>query len=309
MDESQKLFVRRTEFEIDRHVAELATRQHGVVARRQLLALEMSESTITRWMRARRLDPLYAGVYAVGHADLSRAGYRMAAVLACGKTASLSHRTAAHQWNLIDPPSGLIDVTLAAHSKPKLEGIRPHLSRLAPDETAERDNIPTTSLARTIVDLSSTKMSDVRLHVVLAAADREGLDFADLRSLVGRHATRHGVPRLRRVIAADQLVGLPASDLEIQFLEFLADRRLPLPQLNQSIHLNGVWIRPDCMWRRQKVLAEVDSKKHHDNWSQHQSDMARHTALAALGWVTVHVTARALAEGRALERDLRALLL
>jgi very-short-patch-repair endonuclease len=131
--------------------------------------------------------------------------------------------------------------------------------------------LPITGLARTVVDLSSTDISDTRL----------------------------------RVVAAKPIVGLPAGDLEIQFLEWLVARGFPLPGLNQRLDLNGRAIYPDCMWRRERVIAEIDSKKHHDNWAQRTRDMARHTALAALDWRTVYVTKAALAESYALERDLK----
>jgi hypothetical protein len=286
---------------IERRLARLATRQHGVVARSQLRRLGLSARAIDRRIAAGRLHPLYRGVYAVGHMSLSIAGRRMAAVLACEPSAFLSHRTAAHEWELIDLPRGPIDVTVARRNKPRLEGIRAHLSALPTDEVGRMDNIPITNLARTVLDLSSVRMSDTRVRVALAKAKCD----TDLRTLIERYPARPGVPRLRKMMSAKPLVGLPASDLEIQFLEWLVARGLPLPELNQSLDLNGTRIYPDCIWRNQRVIAEVDSKKHHDNWAQRTSDMARHTALAALDWRTVYVTAYALGESYALERDLR----
>jgi hypothetical protein len=308
MDASHKTTVQRSQFEIDRDVAELATRQHGVISRKQLEGLGMASTTITRRINAKRLHPLWPGVYAVGHSDVSRAGRRMAAVLVCGKTACLSHRTAGHQWNVRDAPAGKIDVTLAARSKPKHDGIRAHLSRLPEDEIAEVDGIPTTSLARTVVDLSSTDLSDFGMRVVLAKAEREKLDWHELHKLVARYPQRPGVPRLRRVMAEDQLVGLPNGPLEIRLGEWLTARGLPLPEFNQPIQIHGIWVRPDALWRKQKVLAEMQSRRHHDGWLGRLADAERLTALTAAGYQAIQITARALNEGTRLERDLRAVL-
>jgi predicted transcriptional regulator of viral defense system len=291
-----------TQLPIDQLIAALATRQHGVVSRKQLRELKLSSGDITYRCKVGRLHRVYRGVYSVGHSDVSIAGRRMAATLACGPKAYISHLTAGLEWELLDAPELPIHVTTARSKKPKLKDIDPHLSALPADEVGVMDGVlPITNLARTVLDLAATDLGDIRLRVVVAKAKCD----ADVKALIERYPIRRGVPRLRRILAAKPLVGLPASDLEIEFLEWLVARKLPLPELNQRLYINGTTIYPDCLWRDQKVIAEVDSKRHHDNWAQRTSDMARHTALAALGWRTVYVTKAALTEGYALERDLR----
>src|SRR5881628_1463800 len=93
-----------TQLWIDRQIARLATRQFGVVSRRQLLGLGLTPGEITYRVKLGRLHPVHRGVYAVGHASFATAGRRMAAVLATGPLAYLSHSTAAHEWELIDMP-------------------------------------------------------------------------------------------------------------------------------------------------------------------------------------------------------------
>lgn len=293
---------------IDRRIAALATRQSGVISRAQLRRLRLSLDQIDRRVTARRLIPLYRGVYAVGHGVVGTRGRRTAAALACGKSAHISHRAAGHEWSLVDSASDLIDVTLNRRRKPQLEGIRPHLCALPEDEVGHMGCLPITNLARTVIDLASTSLSNFGLRVVLAKAERQKLDWRDLEALVARYPRRHGVPRLRRVIAAEQLVGLPNGPLEMRLAEWLVARDLPLPEFNQWVHVHGIWVRPDAMWRRQQVLAEVQSRQHHDGWLGRVDAAERLTALTAAGWKAVEITARALAEGTRLERDLRALL-
>src|SRR3954463_2764829 len=94
-------------------LAGLARRQHGVVARRQLLALGLSSSAIGRRIDVGRLYVVHAGVYAVGHPVLSQPGRWAAAVLACGPGAALGYRTAAFEWSLRRGEPALIDVVVA----------------------------------------------------------------------------------------------------------------------------------------------------------------------------------------------------
>jgi predicted transcriptional regulator of viral defense system len=114
----------------DRAVAELAARQHGVVARQQLRALGLSESAISRRVAAARLHRLHAGVYAVGHPLLGARGRWLAAVLACGPDAALSHASAGALWEMrrIDPAT--IDVTVPRTGARQRPGLRIHRPRL-----------------------------------------------------------------------------------------------------------------------------------------------------------------------------------
>src|SRR5437763_11063001 len=93
-------------------VAAFAGRNHGVIDRAQLRRIGVGDDTIDRWIAAKRLHPIHRGVYAVGHRRLSREGRYLAAVLACGDGAVLSHRAAAEMWGLLAPGSGQIDVTV-----------------------------------------------------------------------------------------------------------------------------------------------------------------------------------------------------
>jgi hypothetical protein len=277
-----------------------------VISRDQLRRF-LSDDQIDRRVMARRYIPLWPGVYAVGHTAIGRRGRRMAATLACGESSFISHRTAGSEWRVTDTAGGLIDVTVDRAHKPKLNGIRAHLSALPKDEVGHMGCLPITSLARTVVDLSSTNLTDFGMRVVLAKAEREKLDWRHLKTLVARYPRRHGVPRLRRLMAEDQLIGIPASPLEIRLGDWLIARGLPLPEFNASVLIDGTWVKPDALWRRHRVLAEVQSRQHHDGWLSRLADADRLTAFQAAGWA-IQITDRARREGTRLERQLRSLL-
>jgi very-short-patch-repair endonuclease len=140
-------------------IARIAARQHGVISYAQLLWAGLSPATITRRVQCGRLHRLFRGVYAVGHTDLSREGKWLAAVLACGKGAVLSHDSAAHLWSLSPKSPPFSHVTVPSRNgRRKREGIRLHYrDDLGPRDTTLRHNIPVTTPARTRRDMGWTK--------------------------------------------------------------------------------------------------------------------------------------------------------
>ena len=134
-------------------IARLAARQHGLVTLAQLLAAGLDKSAIARRVRAGQLHRVYRGVYAVGHAGLSREGRFLAAVLGAGKGAALSHLAAAELWEVRRYRASLIDVVVP--TRRRADGVRVHETRtLHPRDVTTYKGIPVTTIARTLVDLS-----------------------------------------------------------------------------------------------------------------------------------------------------------
>src|SRR4051812_18311066 len=157
--------------------ADLAARQHGVVARRQLLELGLSAAALGRRVECGRLHPIFRGVYAVGHTAMPRLGRTHAAVLACGPDALLSHRSAAELWGLLRSSRYIIDVTVPRRIRGQ-RGIKVHYSSGA--EPDERDWIPVTSVAQTLFDLATT---EPKRQLERAWDNAERLEFLDLDTL------------------------------------------------------------------------------------------------------------------------------
>jgi predicted transcriptional regulator of viral defense system len=138
----------------------LARRQHGVVARRQLLNLGLHPEAIKHRLRKGRLHRVRRGVYAVGRPNLTQRGHWMAAVLASGPNAFLSHRSAAALWGIRRARATLagnqfIDVTVDARRRPRCDGVRLHRVRGIGDrDRTRRDGIPVTSPIKTLIDLA-----------------------------------------------------------------------------------------------------------------------------------------------------------
>ena len=135
-------------------IARLAERQHGVVARRQLLAAGLTREAIAHRLRVGRLHCLYRGVYAAGHRLLSPEARWMAAVLAAGRRAVLSHRSAAALWGIRRWRGGNVDVTMPS-SRQQRPGITWHVTNLPADEITSVAAIPVTTVPRTLLDLAA----------------------------------------------------------------------------------------------------------------------------------------------------------
>lgn len=291
-----------------RELAAIATRQHGVVTRAQLEELGLSRRAIGRRISSGHLDPLYRGVYAVGHRAVSREGRWLAAVLAVGDGAVLSHRSAAALWGLRATARARIEVTTerALRSRP---GIQLHRAGVAADEVAVERGVPVTSVHRTLVDLAAVlPRADLRRAVEQAEALRLA-DPLPLDAVVRRHARRRGVARLRAMLDDGIEPTVTRSELERRFLSFLEASGLPRPEVNATLTIGARTFEVDCLWRSARVIVELDGARHHSTRAAFERDRERDRVLQAAGWRVMRVTWRQLRRGGPdVAADLRRLL-
>jgi very-short-patch-repair endonuclease len=257
----------------DQVLSQIAARQHGVVSSKQLNAAGVDKDGTLRRLRAGRLHRLHRGVYAVGHSNLSFEGRCMAAVLACGEQAVISHRSAAVLWRLLSPAQGPIDVTLPGNAgRKKRPGITIHRSRtLAARITRRRFGIPATNPARTVRDIRRTLPQPV-----FRKALRRALDLRLIRS--------------SGIAEAD----LSRSELERLFLSLCRRHHLPQPEVNVRVAEYEV----DFLWRDRRLIAETDGFRYHGDRSAFERDRARDARLQALGYRVLRFTYRQLSDDR-----------
>jgi Protein of unknown function (DUF559). len=271
-------------------MAELAERQHGVVASRQLYSLGFSEAQIRSRVSAGWLHSVHRSVYAVGHSRLTRDGYWMAAVLACGPRAVLSHIHAGALWSIRSgPPPGPIDVTLRTRAgRRRRAGIRVHRPRRLPDdELSLRRGIPCTAPARTILDLASV-LSSRRLERVIDEGDRLRLFVTDdLVELLRRHRGHPGARPLRGVLARHAVGStVTRSELEERFLALCSRYDLLQPEVNVPL-LDYV---VDFLWGEAQIVVEVDGHASHSTRRAFQADRDRDGRLSVAGYRVLRFT-------------------
>jgi very-short-patch-repair endonuclease len=294
----------------DASMAELARAQHGVVARRQLEALGLSDKAIRHRLARGRLHRLHPGVYAVGHRSIPKQGWWLAAVLASGPEALLSHRTAAALWELRGYSGGAIHVTVP-HKSTSSKPIRRHCSLVPADERAVEEGIPATSVHRTIFDLASTEDLDTVVAMIKEAEYRNRYDRLSLPVLLDRYPEKRGSQNLRAALKRlkEEPSGRKRSKLEDRFAPFLRRHRLPLPRFNDWILLGSKRYRADCHWPHRRLIVELDGWEGHSSRSAFQDDRSRDRRLHTAGFSVIHLTWNQLDdEPTEVASDLRALL-
>jgi very-short-patch-repair endonuclease len=263
----------------------LTRRQHGVVVtRRQLLALGMSPGTIRARLRQRRLHQLWRGVYAVGRPDVDRLGLLMAATLACGPDARLSHGSAAELWRIRRETSGPVDVSVPRTTLHQLDGIRLH-RRAGHGVTLIVKGIPVGDPVSVLIDLA-TCLPDDEVEDAVNEADR--LDLVRtyrLRSALDDEPRRPGLGRLKRILDA-QTFSRAQNALERRFLAIVRDAGLPAPDTQRRLER----YRVDFFWPELGFVVETDSLRHHRTAAEQEVDLRRDQAHARAGLRTLRFT-------------------
>jgi hypothetical protein len=268
------------------------TAQHGVVTRAQLRALGLEESAIDRRVAAGRLHRVHRGVYAVGHRVLNGNGHSMAAVLACGRGAALSHVSAAALWDLRRGAPTRIDVTVPTAGGRAHRPIRVHrVATLKADEVTVKDAIPVTSPARTILDLAAT-LQEAHLENVLNRMEFLALaDYPGLADLARAHPGHRGTHKLLKTIDRyDAETNLTKSGLEILFRQICKDHGLPEPAVNATVEGKEV----DFLFRAQHLIVEADSWRYHRTRRAFEDDRARDVITTRAGYRTLRFSDRQL---------------
>jgi hypothetical protein len=260
---------------------------------------------VEHWLSVGRLQLLYRGVYAVGHASLGREGRRLAAVLACGPGAVLSHRSAASQWGLLDTQQQGIDVT-ALRGRHGAPGIRLHRSRsLDAQDTTTHEGIPITSVSRTLLDLAATVRS-TELERALAQAERLQLyDHRAIEDIMARSNGHRGTKVLAEATTHEPK--WTRNDWEAAFLQLIRAAAMPEPLVNEPFHApDHGRCEPDYHWPAHQVIVETDGWETHRTRQAFKDDRAKDAALTASGYRVLRFTKDV--EPELVVRRLRALL-
>jgi predicted transcriptional regulator of viral defense system/very-short-patch-repair endonuclease len=268
----------------DQRLARIAERQHGLVSRRQLVAIGLSSKAVTRRVEKGRLHRIHPGIYAVGHLERTSEARWMTAVMACGSGAVLSHLDAAALWKIYDGEGARVHVTSVRKAGGRLDGVQVHRARrLHLDDLTVKDGIPVTTVARTLVDLTDVLGSD---RVLRAIREADFLGLLDLDALSAAVERAHGRKRLgvlREAVAAYRPGQIIRSELEHCFLELVRAAGLPPPETNVKITARGRTYEIDCLWREQRVAVELDGRAAHARTAAFESDRRKDAALNAIG--------------------------
>lgn len=295
----------------DRPISEIARVQHGVVARWQLMGRGWSREEVAWRIRVGRLQRVHAGVYSLGPPQLlARTGRWMAAVLASGPNALLSHWSAAAFWGIRPNGRSRIDVTVPHRSRSSA-AIHRHFSQLPSDEQTIEDGLPVTTVPRTIFDLAATADLDIVVAMIREAEFLELWDRLSLPHLLERYPGRRGSRKVQAALArvVEEPSGRKRTKLEEVFEPFLHRHRLPLPRFNDPIWVGSKLYVVDCHWPDTSQIVELDGWEGHGTRSAFRDDRARDRTLRVAGYSVTRLTWNQLEdEPESIASDLRSLL-
>lgn len=279
----------------DLRIGALARAQHGPVAHRQLRTLGLSHEQIAYRLRVGRLIRRHPEVYLVGHEVLTREGRWMAAVLACGDGALLSHFDAGARLDLLPTRGTRIHVIRASTSgrAPDPRRIRLHrFGTLRPWEGTVVDGIPVTTTGRTLLDLARHLHPTALEEIVERAIRLHRFDLGEVTRCLREHPRQPGAPRLRRLL--DDLAARDAahvrSAFERDFLALCDDRGLPRPVANAQVE----GLEVDAFWPRRRLIVELDGYAYHGGRAAFERDRERERdqRLTLAGYTVLRVTYR-----------------
>lgn len=258
-----------------------------MVAREQLCAAGLSEEGIAQATASGRLYPLFWSTYAVGHAQIGMHGRLLAATLACGAGAVISHGAAAWLLELWEAKPGEVEVIAPVESGRKIVGIRRRfVPPPPPNQVVVPQGIPCTSPARTLVDLAGICGPHALASAVEQAAVLRVLDVAAIDEILSE-SRRRGSRRLnyllenwRRYTPRMRL----RSRMEARLLPLLTHHSLPIPETNVKLRIGGKTFEVDFLWRLQAVVVETDGGRFHDNPLAQARDAERNQVLARAGY-------------------------
>jgi very-short-patch-repair endonuclease len=270
-------------------ISRLAGRQHGVVARWQLLAAGVTRDQIDLRVQAGRLHEVHRGVYLVGHAIAPQHAHETAAVLACRGFATISHESSTALWNLTPCPApDPVHVTVRpGHSvqRPKLEV---HRANLDPRDVRRRHGLPLTSPPRAILEVAGHLEVEQLEPLIAEAHYRRLARDAELRDQVARNPGKRGVGRLRAVL---DLPGGPRrtrSPAERELLSLL--RRDGVSGYETNARVAGYEV--DFLWADVRLVVEADGYDAHSGRVAFERDRLKQATLTAHGLAVMRVTGR-----------------
>jgi very-short-patch-repair endonuclease len=231
-------------------------------------------------------------VYAGGHTALVPLARELAAVLACGPNAVLSHYSAAWLWRLLELTVELIDVTVPRSNR-RRPGLRVHRSRsLAPEDVSMHRGIPVTAPARTLPDLAKVATPRELERAFDEALTQRITTQAALVAVVERSHGHRGTGRLRNLLTRAEEPALTRSEAEERFLGLVREAGLPSPAVNVQVGAHLV----DFLWRDHGLVVEVDGYRFHSSRTAFERDRRRDADLSAGGFRVIRITWRQLVD-------------
>jgi very-short-patch-repair endonuclease len=270
----------------DRRVARIAGGQRTLVTPEQLAACGLSRRVIAHWVNRGRLRIVFRGVYSVVDGDLPPFAREQAALVACGNGAFLSGRSSASFWGMRKAPPATVEISVPGRSCASRDGIQVHRIReIDRRELRHKDGLWVSSPARAVLEIAAVAPGEL-VDVIDEGLARRVLNHRELERVLARNRPCRGAARLAALLGDETAMAITRSKAERAFLRLVRDARLPRPEVNVPF---GPYV-PDFLWRRQRLIVELDSPTFHGGPGAFQNDREKELFFRDAGFDTVRFT-------------------
>lgn len=269
---------------LDNRMAELASRQRFLITRDEVFDLGGSDEMVVSRLESGLWTRVYPGVYQIDRRPLDWESRLLAAALACGPDARVSHRAALVLWGMDGVTRAPLEVTMPFGNLAVPDGVIVHRSR-RPTPKREHRGIPVSSPERTILECS-LYLPPITLGKALDSAIRISLTTIDRMWLMLATEGGRGVKgtrRLKEVLNDRTHDTATDSGAEFELLYHMKRRGLPMPVLGFEIQTDSGRRIPDLAWPDRNKGVEVDGIDAHDSADKLDDDLTRQNGLMNLG--------------------------
>jgi very-short-patch-repair endonuclease len=250
-------------------VARIAAGQRTLVRTDQLAACGLDKDAVAHRVASGWLHPVFHTIYSVGCGVLPPLALELAALLACGKSSLISHRSAAFVWGLIKEAPAQVEVSVVERECRSRKGIRVHrIKQIDERELRRHEGLWISSPARALLEIAATLPRHGLSDAVGEGIGGRLVNRAQIEATLARNPGRRGSARLAEVIGDEDATTITRSRAEKAFLKLMRESGLPMPQANQKL---GRYV-PDFMWREQRLIVEIDSYTFHGGPNGFDSD-------------------------------------
>jgi very-short-patch-repair endonuclease len=270
----------------DQAAARIAATQRTLVTAAQLAACGMSKDAIAHRVNAGRLHPQFHGVYSFGCGELPPLAREQAALLACGDRAFLSHRSAAYVWGFRKTAPDPVEVSVVGRGCRTREGLEVHRIRaIDRRELRHHEGLWVSSPARAVLEIAAAAPGEL-VDVMDEGLGGRLLKRRDLESVLARNRPCRGAARLAALLGDEAAMTITRSKAERAFLNLIRDARLPIPEVNVRF---GPYV-PDFVWRRERLIIELDSATFHGGPGAFQNDREKDLFFRDAGFDAMRLT-------------------
>ncbi len=274
-------------------VAWVASRQLALITVLQLHVAGVGRGGVRRRRENGSLHPMYRGVYLVGHPIAPPGALELGAVLTCGQRTLVSHRSAAGLWGFAKPPLGDVEVTVIARGCRSRARLRVHqVETLASADRGQRNGIPITAPARTLIDYAATASAQEAERAMAEAFALKLVTESRLRAAIDRGPNRAGVAMTRAILGQEGGPSRTRSGGERAMLRLIRAAGLPEPRTNYPV----AGFTADFCWPDVGLIVEVDGHPFHSSRPAIERDHRRDLVHREAGYQVIRFTARQLEE-------------